>query len=153
MQKSIIILALAAITAMSVVGCSSTDPSGSGTVKMTSELDNATQSRIDGKSGDRVEARAGTITIARVRILISRMKFKDVAEDSSDGRDVTTEPTVLTFENNQSPTVFNSQVPVGMYSRVKLEKHKFSASEAAQYANDPELAQRVRVPSPMHRLL
>jgi hypothetical protein len=139
MQRALLIIALAALVTVSLIGCSSTDPTGSGTVQMTSQLDNATLSVIEDKSGDRVEARAGTITISRVRILISRMKFKEVSEDSSDARDVKTGPSILTFENNQTPVVFSSQVPVGTYSRVKLEKHKFSSSEAEQYANDADL--------------
>lgn len=137
MQKTM--LAILTLLAFGLVlpSCSSTDPDGSGTVKMNSTLDNAEVSRVADKSGDRVEGNVQEVDIERVRILISRLKFKSVSEDTSGGRDIKTGPAIVTFENDEVNVVFQEPVPNGTYDRVKLEKHKFSSSEAEQYAYDP----------------
>jgi len=133
------ILAILTLVTFGLVlpSCSSTDPDGSGTVKMNATVDNAVVNRVADKSGDRVEGNVMQVEIERVRILISRLKFKSVQEDTNGGKDIKTGPAVVTFENDEVTVVFQEPVPNGTYDRVKLEKHKFSSSEAEQYANDP----------------
>ena len=122
---------------LALPSCSSTDPDGSGTVKMNSTLDNSEVSRVADKTGDRVEGNVMQVDIERVRILISRLKFKSVEEDTSGGRDIKTGPAIVTFENDEVNVIFQEPVPNCTYDRVKLEKHKFSSSEAEQYKDDP----------------
>ncbi len=92
------------------------------------------------RGGDAVQGGpvVDSIHIDSVRVLLSRLKFKRTDEDTnSGGRDVKTGPAVLGFKDGKITAVFKSAIPVGIYDRVKLEKHKFSSSEVDQYKNDP----------------
>ncbi len=139
MQRTVLTILTLLAFGLVLPSCSSTDPDGSGTVKMNSTLTNSEVNRADDntKGADRVEGMPSTVKIERVRILISRLKFKSVSEDTSGGRDIKTGPAIVTFENDEVNVVFQEPVPNGTYDRVKLEKHKFSSSEAEQYKDDP----------------
>lgn len=118
----------------------SNSPEGTGTIEMGAQVTNATvaYSTAD-KRGDVVQgdSQVDSVTIDRVRMLLSRLKFKRDNEDTSSGKDVKSGPAVVVFERGLIKTLLKEPVPVGTYDRVKLEKHKFSGKEADQYANDP----------------
>ena len=129
------------VTALVLTGCSSSsDPEGKGTVEMDSVIDNGTVTGHFEKNGDRVEGQSelDSVSVERVRILISRLKFQSATDDTgSGGQDVKSGPAVVTFDINGVNSVFKEPVPTGTYDRMKLEKHKFSASEADEYEDDP----------------
>lgn len=134
------------VLSMSLFGLactSSTDPSNDGSVKMNTELTNQVVSGISGEKQDRVEGTVVEVRIASTRVLVSRMKFHASSDTSnSDGtKNVKTAPSVLVFEPGSTQAYLNASVPSGMYSKVKVEKHKFSSSEAAEYADDAVLGE------------
>lgn len=133
--------ALALFSAATITACSdSNSPEGTGTVTMGAQVSNGTVvSSMKRSGGDAVQGQPtiDSITVNRVRILLSRLKFKRVADDTTQGRDVKTGPAVVTFEADSIVVVFKEAVPVGTYDRVKLEKHKFSSNQVDQYKNDP----------------
>ncbi len=137
MRSTLLSLALVLTLGVVLPSCSSTDPEGNGTVKMEATLTNNNVTSSVVKGSDRVEGFTVSVTIDRVRVLISRMKFKRSSDDTTGGRDVKTGPAVITFENDTVTVVLNEPIPEGTYDRVKLEKHKFSSSEAQQFANSP----------------
>jgi hypothetical protein len=126
-----------AIAGSMLTSCSeSTSPAGTGMVTMGAKIGNGSASYIVKSDG---EIKGGTtineIRIDRVRILLSRLKFHRSSEDTgSGGRDVKVGPSVILFDSGATSTVFSEPVPVGTYNRVKLERHKFSSSEAETYA-------------------
>lgn len=133
--------AISACCALYLTSCSdSSSPEGTGTVEMGAQVTNSsvTYSGIK-RDGGAVQggSNVDSVTIDRVRILLSRLKFKRSDEDTSGGRDVKTGPAVVVFEEGTIKTIFKEAIPVGTYDRVKLEKHKFSSSEANQYKDDP----------------
>jgi hypothetical protein len=83
-----------------------------------------------------------SIRITRVRALFSRIKLHGSTEDTSDiaGRVVKAGPVVLTWSNDTVTAAFAAPLPAGLYDRMKLELHKFTASEAATYRNDTTFA-------------
>lgn len=132
---------IAACTAVFATACSdSNSPEGTGTVEMGAQVTNSTVA-YSGISKDGGAVQGGSmidsVTIDRVRILLSRLKFKRSDEDTSGGKDVKTGPAVVVFEDGTIKTIFKEPIPVGTYDRVKLEKHKFSSKEADQYKDDP----------------
>jgi hypothetical protein len=133
--------ALALFGAAAITACSdSTSPEGTGTVTMGAQVSNSTVvSSMKRSGGDAVQGQPtiDSITVDRVRILLSRLKFKRASEDTTQGRDVKTGPAVVTFEADTVVVVFKDAVPVGTYDRVKLEKHRFSSNEVEKYKNDP----------------
>lgn len=141
-MKILRMAALALISVSLITACSddTTSPEGTGTVTMGAKVTNSTvTSAVMHNGGDAVQGGAtiDSITVDRVRILLSRLKFKRASEDTTKGRDVKTGPAVVTFEADTVVVVFKEAIPVGTYDRVKLEKHKFSSNEANQYKDHP----------------
>ena len=143
MKQLIGLVSTILIVGFMATSCStSDDPEGPGMVQMSTTLDNNEVSRFSGKSGDRVEGVTEEVIVSESRILISRLKFKQVSEDDeSEGGDVHTGPSVMVFEDDATNVLFTESVPAGTYDRVKLEKHKFSSEEAEEYADDPVLGE------------
>lgn len=79
-----------------------------------------------------------SITIDRVRILVRRLKLHPADNDSS-GKDIKTEPFIVTFTGQQQ-MVTSATIPAGTYRWMKLEFHRLSNSEADQYWNNPAFA-------------
>lgn len=135
-------LAAIVAVALAIAGCSeSTDPSSEPTMTMTARMTSTTAApsaiRPDSPrtEGGRL---IDSVRVDKVRILLSRIKLHRTNDDTSNGgKDVKIGPAVLTIDNDTVTTVFASAIPTGTYERMKLEKHKFSGSEAAQYAADP----------------
>jgi hypothetical protein len=77
-----------------------------------------------------------------VRALFSRIKLHGSTEDTSDiaGRVVKAGPVVLTWSNDTVTAAFAAPLPAGLYDRMKLELHKFTAAEAATWRNDTTFA-------------
>ena len=132
------ILALSIVALVSAC-TSSSDPESGGAVRMNTQLQNNVVSGVESpKSGD-VQGPTLTVEIESTRILVSRMKFhKSDDEENEDGsNNVKTGPAVLDFTEGETQVFLDATVPAGTYRKVKLEKHKFSASEAEMYADDP----------------
>lgn len=104
---------------------------------MSANLVNNSVSKVQQNKNENVEGFPLTIRVTSSRVLISRMKFQKAGDDQdSGGSDVVSGPIVLDFDSNFLNAVLDTTLPAGTYNRVKLEKHKFSASEADDYVND-----------------
>ncbi|MBU3742030.1 MAG: hypothetical protein FGM24_07055 [Candidatus Kapabacteria bacterium] len=139
----IIILAAIVIVVLFTTSCTdSTSPSDRGTLIVQTNLKSGAIAAAmpDGNVQDSSDI--DSITLTRVRILVSRIKLHGVDEDTTDatGRVVKAGPAVITWTRDSVATVFASALPVGRYDRMKLEMHKFSASEADAYRSDPVFA-------------
>lgn len=137
------ILVAIVIAVLFLASCTdSTSPSDRGTLIIQTNLKSAsiTSAMPDGSLQDSSDI--DSITLTRVRILVSRIKLHGVDEDTTDdtGRVIKAGPAVITWTRDSVATVFASALPVGRYDRMKLELHKFSASEADTYRNDPIFA-------------
>ena len=127
----------ALLTILSLVtSCSTTDPEDYGVVEMSSTIENESVTQTVKGSGEAIEGGTSIdeVRIDRVRVLLSRLKFKRSSDDTSNGGiDVKTGPAVALFEPGVATLIFEQAIPNGTYDRVKLEKHKFSSSEADDY--------------------
>lgn len=132
-----------------VIGCSTTDPSDEGEIRFTASIDNELVTSEMKASSDAVQggSTVDSIRIVSVKVLISRLlmlstKESDdsVANDDNRGRAVKSGPLVVTFSRDSSAIALATPIPSGSYSRVKLEKHKFTPSEAATYVSNPTFA-------------
>lgn len=117
---------------------SSPDP-GNGQFQLRTTI---TTSVINAISNDRrVETLASdSVRIDSLRLLISRVTLLRSSDDTSGidaGRIVHGGPAVITWKQGAHTTAFASEVPAGSYRAVKLELHRFSASEIPNYRDDP----------------
>lgn len=79
-----------------------------------------------------------SIKIDRVRILVRRLKLHP-SEDDSSGKDIKTEPFIVTFTSQQQ-LVTSATIPSGTYRWMKLEFHRLSNEEADRFYSNPAFA-------------
>lgn len=78
-----------------------------------------------------------SIRIIRIRILMSRLMLFPENSSSSTGVIFKSDPFVYDLSVSAGEAVLGkSDVPEGIYEKVKLEIHRFSTSELSQYTND-----------------
>jgi hypothetical protein len=140
-MKNIKIIAIAMITLFLIVACSeSTTPTKDPNVNIIGELATEYVNMIEmGKNDNQIQNNeVDSIKILRVRILMSRMMLFFVNDNSTTGETVKLEPFVYDLNlTGEISNMGNSDVPYGMYDKLKIEIHRFSTSELDQYANDP----------------
>ena len=142
-MKKFIIASFAIVIFIITAGCSdSTSPNGNADVKIVGELStplvNAIQI-IKGNNNDKIQANeVDSIKIVRIRILLSRLKLAIDSSNSATDNELKTGPFVYDINSTDDLVLLMSgNVPAGLYERIKLEFHRFNASEATQYTNDP----------------
>lgn len=120
----------------------STAPVGNGTLEVRTALPTSTLIGAMPDGGVQEPSDVDSIRITRVRALFSRIKLHGATEDTTDaaGRVIRAGPMVLTWTRDTVTTAFSAPLPPGRYDRMKLELHRFSASEAATYRNDTTFA-------------
>ncbi|MGE3800503.1 MAG: hypothetical protein AB7H80_05740 [Candidatus Kapaibacterium sp.] len=131
--------------ALTIAACSeSTSPDGSGRVTMQAQLsDNLVAgAMLDDKGVSTLGKEVDSITVSRVRILITEVKLHDKDGDDNDSntvydKNVKTGPIVIDATADSVKVFLTEPIPVGSYDKVKFEFHRFSGSEAAQYSGDP----------------
>ncbi|MDQ1267103.1 MAG: hypothetical protein QG635_2256 [Bacteroidota bacterium] len=140
-MKKILLIAFAVAISILIAGCSeSTSPAKDPEVKIAGELATQFVNIIQSvKTNDRLQANeVDSIKIVRIRILMSGIKLFLDNEDTSAGKVMKTGPFIydinIAGKLEQYATAF---VPPGIYEKIKIEFHRFSANETNQYANDP----------------
>ncbi|MBI2793289.1 MAG: hypothetical protein HYX66_01400 [Ignavibacteria bacterium] len=133
--------------ALIVASCSenTNNPTTNGSyLQMKTAMTNQTITSNFAKSGDAVQNGSGidSIRVDSVRILIKRIKLLRSEDDTTgEGEEVKIGPTVIHFNSDTADThtlVFTKAIPVGSYRKMKMEMHRFTPGEAADYAADPE---------------
>ena len=142
MTKQLRIATLGLMIALVVGSCSdnTSTPSNEGTVAFSTGISGQTVTSGVMKADGVVQGAPtiDSIKVDSIRILISRIKLHRSEDDTSNGgRDVKAGPAVISFTHDTTRVAFNAPLPVGLYRKMKLEKHKFSANEAANYASHP----------------
>lgn len=120
-------------------GCSDSsstnDPANVSVVsQMTSAVANMTV-----KGGNEIQAATiDSIKITSVRVLMTEMKL--FGDDTTSAKLLKTGPFVYKVDSTGTLiTLANNTVTPGTYKKIKFEFHRFSASEATQYASDAVL--------------
>lgn len=134
--------ALSVLGALMLSSCnSSTTPSSGPTVEVYSDM-NASMLRqtTEARKGSAVEGITvvDSIKIDRVRILVRRLKLHGTDDDTA-GKDIKTEPFILTFTAQQQ-LMTTATIPNGTYRWMKLEFHRLSNDEADRYYTNPAFA-------------
>jgi len=115
----------------------STSPQNT-SVEVYSELGGTTvMQMVQQSNGTSIEGLTAvdSIRIDRVRILVRRLKLH-VADNDSNGRDIKTEPFIVTFTSQQQ-LFANAAIPSGSFRWMKLEFHRLSNEEAERYYSNP----------------
>ena len=142
-MRTFVIVALCASLALVITACEdSTAPTEQGTLLVRTAIPTMVISQAMPDGSVQEPGEVDSIRITRVRALFSRIKLHGSTEDTSDiaGRVVKAGPVVLTWSNDTVTAAFAAPLPAGLYDRMKLELHKFTASEAATYRNDTTFA-------------
>lgn len=142
-MRTFVIVALCASIALVINACEdSTAPTEQGTLLVRTAIPTMVISQAMPDGSVQEPGEVDSIRITRVRALFSRIKLHGSTEDTSDiaGRVVKAGPVVLTWSNDTVTAAFAAPLPAGLYDRMKLELHKFSASDAATWRNDTTFA-------------
>jgi hypothetical protein len=142
-MRTFVIVALCASIALVINACEdSTAPTEQGTLLVRTAIPTMVISQAMPDGSVQEPGEVDSIRITRVRALFSRIKLHGSTEDTSDiaGRVVKAGPVVLTWSNDTVTAAFAAPLPAGLYDRMKLELHKFTASEAATWRNDTTFA-------------
>lgn len=147
-MNAIRIFSLAGMLALGtlIAACSdSTGPDGTGTVRMQAKLAgsvvNAALLDTKGASPLGAGAEVDSLSISRVRILVTELKLHDkvdddTTDDDSEDRLVKTGPIVIDADSTGVKVFLTEEIPAGDYDKVKFEFHRFNASQVAQYLGD-----------------
>jgi hypothetical protein len=142
-MRTFVIVALCASIALVINACEdSTAPTEQGTLLVRTAIPTMVISQAMPDGSVQEPGEVDSIRITRVRALFSRIKLHGSTEDTSDiaGRVVKAGPVVLTWSNDTVTAAFAAPLPAGLYDRMKLELHKFTAAEAATWRNDTTFA-------------
>jgi hypothetical protein len=142
-MRTFVIVALCASIALVINACEdSTAPTEQGTLLVRTAKPTMVISQAMPDGSVQEPGEVDSIRITRVRALFSRIKLHGSTEDTSDiaGRVVKAGPVVLTWSNDTVTAAFAAPLPAGLYDRMKLELHKFTAAEAATWRNDTTFA-------------
>jgi hypothetical protein len=142
-MRTFAIVALCASIALVINACEdSTAPTEQGTLLVRTAIPTMVISQAMPDGSVQEPGEVDSIRITRVRALFSRIKLHGSTEDTSDiaGRVVKAGPVVLTWSNDTVTAAFAAPLPAGLYDRMKLELHKFTAAEAATWRNDTTFA-------------
>jgi len=141
-MRHTLLAALSVLGALMVSSCtSSTNPSAGPRVEVYSDMDasmlrQSTEARkVPTAEGITV---VDSLKIDRVRILVRRLKLHGADNDSA-GKDIKTEPFILTFTAQQQ-LMTTATIPSGTYRWMKLEFHRLSNDEADHYTTNPAFA-------------
>ncbi len=143
-MKTILLSTLALISLIFIAGCSeSTSPAEDPSVSIIAEMATPTVSEIGKalKNNKILEDEVDSIKILRIRILMSRLLMFVENDNTTQGAVIKLEPFVYDISLTGDPAdLGKSDVPAGLYEKIKIEIHRFSTNELAQYANDPIFA-------------
>ena len=135
-------LAIFVFVSFFIASCSDSTSPNEGTVNVVSDMLNPAVSivpSISTKNGIQVNE-VDSIRVTSVRFLLSEMKLFSINTDSTEGRVLKSSPFVFLVDDTGTMVQLTSvSMPVGTYEKVKFEFHRFSASEAGQYATDAVL--------------
>jgi hypothetical protein len=139
-MKKLLTLALAILALNLITSCSdSTSTSKDASVSIVGELATAFVNKIISEKGYNQiqDNEVDSIKITRIRVLMSRMKLYRDVEDTTEGKELKTGPFVYDIDGTGKLfQLASGTVPVGIYDKIKFEFHRFSSSEASQYASD-----------------
>lgn len=146
MKSHLKLMASGIVATLLIMSCSenTNNPSGASYLQMRTQMTNSTITSSMVRAGDAVQSDGSidSIRVDSVHILIKRIKLHRSADDTTgEATDVKIGPTVIHFNSDTTDTltlVFNQPIPVGSYARMKFEMHRFTPSEADDYAADPE---------------
>ncbi len=139
-QKLIVAIMLVGVLAISA--CSDDDPASSNdqaTLNIQAEMTQSVVSRTMKKDGNVSTQHGGAVdslSVSRVRILISELKLHQ-SDNSSGDKVVKSDPILLEIDSTGTTAVTTAEIPTGSYDKLKFEFHRFSSSEIAMYENDP----------------
>ncbi len=132
---------------MVLAACSdSTGPDAEGRITMQAKLtDNlVSAAMLDDKGESTLAEEVDSLTVSRVRILITELKLHQNGEPDDDSTGtgnsdevVKTGPIVIDATADTVMVFLSEPIPAGDYDKVKFEFHRFNGSEAPQYAGDP----------------
>jgi hypothetical protein len=132
--RSWLLLAVLAL----LFGCSQESSSPEAAVEVSAQLVSPVVSARSVQPGISPLGRStvDSLSIERVRILLTRLKLHAAGEDTAaGGRDLKVGPFVASFTPQQQ-ILAGATIPPGTYRWLKMEFHRFSDSEAARYATD-----------------
>lgn len=138
MKKYLVI----AIIAFSIIisSCSeTTSPEKTASVNIVGEMPVSLVSLVDRTNGSSsIQANeVDSIKVLQIKVLMTELKLFKSSEDTSAGKMMKAGPFVYSVDGSGNAVVLASgDVPAGSYDKIKLEFHRFSTSEASQYAND-----------------
>lgn len=114
--------------------------------KLTSNIVSAAM--LDDKGASTLAENVDSITVSRVRILVTEIKLHDNDDDDNDDNDSTsidddddrvvkTGPLVIDATADTVKVFLTEPIPSGTYDKIKFEFHRFNGSEVGQYTGDP----------------
>ena len=146
MKKLKTITQVAALFSLLLFAACSEDtvtPDGSGNVRMQAKLTEniVSAALLDEKGANPLGSEVDSLTVSRVRILVTELKLHDQGgtdNDSSsvDDEVVKTGPIVIDATADTVKVFLTEPIPAGTYDKVKFEFHRFNGSEVAQYTGD-----------------
>lgn len=121
----------------------STTPS-SNTVAVYGDVTSPTVVTAVQRPNDKIDGTsefADKVVLTKVKVLVSRMiMHPDGSDDSTNGKNVKTEPFVYEADSTGTKLVVGAVVPAGSYKKVKFEMHRFSSSEVPAYSGNAAFA-------------
>ncbi len=139
-MKTIPKLSLLIVFSILIAACSdTTSPTEDPVIKTIGELETpyVTTMNVLKKNDQIMENEVDSIKIIRIRILMSEMKLFAADDNSEIGKVIKTDPFVYDLSLTGGLTVLSeNEVSAGTYDKVKLEFHRFSASQLNEYENE-----------------
>ncbi len=131
------LLLIGAVCLAIISGCAEEGTGAGTTVEVSTQLTATTvrSTAVAPSPTPLSQSEIDSLTVTRVRILLSRLKLHPASDTASGGSDIKTGPFVAVFTAQTQQLALGS-LPPGTYRWMKLEFHRLTDAEAARSAND-----------------
>lgn len=129
----------AGLIAIASLSACSDDPTSNDQVSVVMQTQLESSTAMLAKSTAVSANEVDSIRVNKMRLFVRRMKLQPDKDDTTNDKDVKTEPFVITFQGS-AVTFANLTVPPGTYHKVKFEFHRAESSQIGEYLNNTDFA-------------